>query len=709
MCNLRLRLALAILSLIATGLAADPMPPLAHRLAVELDPERGTIEGTDEITLPEARPSWDFILHRGLEPRVLSGTARLARVGREGHLEQFRLYTGGATEVTLAYGGEIRHRLAERHEGMGRVREDAPGIIDLQGVVLTGWSGWYPSVPGLLETVALAVRLPAGWLAVSQGAGPTTVADDRGAHVGWRETRPQDAIYLIAAPFEAYRRPTSHGEAQVYLRRPDAALAARYLAATERFLALYSRLIGPYPYAKFALVENFWDTGFGMPSFTLLGPRVIRLPFILDTSYPHEILHNWWGNGVFVDYESGNWSEGLTAYLADHLLAEERGEGADYRRASLEAYADYVRAGEDFPLRDFRGRHGSASQAIGYGKTAMVFHMLRGELGDPAFVAGLRLFYRDNLFRVAGFDDLRQAFEQASGDHLRDFFRQWTERTGAPELALDGVAVETTGDGYLLRGRLEQVQADPPFALEVPLAVQLADGGVREERVRLDGRTAAFAVALPVAPVRVAVDPRFDLFRTLAPGESPVTLSDLFGAASGLILLPTDAPAPLAAGYRRLAEAWQAGAPGWTIARDAEVQALPAAGSVWLLGWDNRFLSELAPALPSRLDTTRRRLALPEGEYAGDAFSLALALGQGDRVLGWAAAADPQALAGLARKLPHYGKFSYLVFAGAAPDNRVKGRWPAGDSPLRRVLGERATDPGQFTPPPRTPLTAVID
>ena len=37
-----------------------------------------------------------------------------------------------------------------------------------------------------------------------------------------------------------------------------------------------------------------------MPSFTLLGSQVIRFPFILTSSYPHEILHNWWGNAVFV-------------------------------------------------------------------------------------------------------------------------------------------------------------------------------------------------------------------------------------------------------------------------------------------------------------------------------------------------------------------------------------------------------------------------
>ncbi len=121
-----------------------------------------------------------------------------------------------------------------------------------------------------------------------------------------------------------------------FLRKPDQALADRYLDATAQYLEMYRGLLGPYPYSKFALVENFWETGYGMPSFTLLGEQIIRFPFILHSSYPHELLHNWWGNGVFVDLAGGNWCEGLTAYLADHLIAEQRGQGADHRRAILQ-------------------------------------------------------------------------------------------------------------------------------------------------------------------------------------------------------------------------------------------------------------------------------------------------------------------------------------------------------------------------------------
>ena len=62
---------------------------------------------------------------------------------------------------------------------------------------------------------------------------------------------------------------------------------------------------GPYPFPKFAIVENFFPTGYGFLSYTLLGGSVLKLPFIPETSLRHEIAHSWWGNGVLVDYAAG--------------------------------------------------------------------------------------------------------------------------------------------------------------------------------------------------------------------------------------------------------------------------------------------------------------------------------------------------------------------------------------------------------------------
>jgi len=80
--------------------------------------------------------------------------------------------------------------------------------------------------------------------------------------------------------------------------------------------------------------------------------------------------------------------------------------------------------------------------------------------------------------------------------------------------------------------------------------------------------------------------------------------------------------------------------------------------------------------------------------------------GNPDKAVGWIGCADPIALPGLARKVPHYGKYSYLTFQGPSPSNVLKGQWPVRNSPLQVTLVAGTEAPLRL--PPRPPLTAVL-
>jgi hypothetical protein len=62
--------------------------------------------------------------------------------------------------------------------------------------------------------------------------------------------------------------------------------------------------------------------------------------------------------------------------------------------------------------------------------------------------------------------------------------------------------------------------------------------------------------------------------------------------------------------------------------------------------------------------------------------------------------ANPMAsLETVARKIPHYGTYSYLVFRGG--ENRVKGVWPVTSSPLIvQWPGDVGTSPTEQEDPP---------
>lgn len=733
--------------------AATPPVALHYDLFVQLQPDEHRLQARAAITLPPNHPRpFKFALHQGLVPSSPTPEVTITLLGQlPGPVPRELFQVAAPAEqqiIVIAYQGEIFHPLPDDGREFARGIRDTPGLIGPDGVFLSPAAAWYPQVweetaRGI--TARLRVRTPPEWSTVSQGLPQAPPVEAEGRETGWEIAIPQEGLYLLANRFTLYKEAAGRTSAQAFLRGPDDDLAARYLAATGRYLAMYEDLLGPYPYEKFALVENFWETGFGMPSFTLLGPTVIRLPFILHTSYPHEILHNWWGNGVYVDYRQGNWSEGLTSYLADHLLAEQQGKSREHRRAALQKYSDYAAGGRDFALTDFTSRRHAAAEAVGYGKSMMLFHMLRRSLGDQLFRKGLREFYRRHLFTVAGYRDLQTVFEEVSGRSLEQFFRQWVTRTGAPRLGLTEVSVSREQGGYHLTGIITQHPARPtlplpppaatgpgpetatgatagsiaeprpeaaagpyalppplpPYLLEVPLYVTVEGG---EEAyptvVRTSEERAVFSLFLPKRPLRLDLDPDFDLFRGLEAREAPPAFSRLFGANRLLLVLPA-AETEMLAAYRQLAEALaQSGPEEVAVALDRDLEELPGDRAVILLGWHNRFSEAVAEALAGHdAMITDAGLRIGGRLRAGrDGFGVAVAVEHPHNpalALGWIGVNPAAMIPALARKLPHYHRYGALVFQGEQAENLLKESWPSKPSPLTVFTGEEQPPPAR--------------
>jgi aminopeptidase N len=696
--------------LCAAPLSAAPSPPsLQHDLTVSLQPEQQSLRAIDVIILPAAMRTLRLELHTGLNPRFYAEQGEVEVVSTEAgsFIQRYQLkLPPGTKQFAVEYEGAIHHDLSSSRAEQARGFRDTAGIIDAQGVFLSGGSAWYPMIEGHpTMTANLDVLLPPDWKSVSQGRRSEQDSTPEGVRERWSIEHPQEEIYLIAGKFTEYSRAVGSKQkpilAQVYLREPDPALAVKYLDATALYLKMYQQLLGDYPYSKFALVENFWETGFGMPSFTLLGPRVLRLPFIINTSYPHEILHNWWGNGVYVDYATGNWSEGLTAYLADHLIKEQQGQGADYRQQTLQKYRDYAAQGRDFALNEFRSRHSSATEAVGYGKTLMLFHMLRNKLGDEQFVQGLQQFYQQYQYRRASFADLQRVFEQVSGQSLQAFFSQWVQRTGAPELVLKDTRVETAGSSYRLVLTIAQVQAGEPYQLDIPVAVSVqGQAHARVFTLAMNAKQQSFTLDLNAPPTRVDIDPQFDLFRKLAVAETPPALTRLFGAKDLLVVLPSQAPAELKSAWQAFAEDMSHMGPERVeIVWDTEIDTLPDDRAVAVLGWRNRFTTAMQQQLVRhhpldfKPDAIRIGTATtPRAQHAFAWITRAVSedADQATPVRALITADLANALPGLGRKLPHYHKYSYLGFAGVEPENVLKGRWPVTDSPMSVAIGADA-------------------
>jgi aminopeptidase N len=407
-------------------------------------------------------------------------------------------------------------------------------FIDRRGIFLAGI--WYPK-PAQMCNYHLTVTLPEEYEAVSEAETIEKTREDNRIIFSFHFLHPLDAMTLIAT--DRYKKVGDRFngvELFAYFFQEDAHLIPTYMERTKHYLRLYETLINKFPYKRFSIVENFLPTGYSMPTYTLLGQEVLRLPFIPETSLGHEILHQWFGNLVYIDYAKGNWAEGLTTFLADLLYQEEKGRGFEYRKESLINYQSYVNEKNGFPLRHFRERTDRASEAIGYGKALMVFQMLKRMVGEERFYKSVRYFVNEMRFKKASWEDIQRAFEKYYEKDLAWFFKQWIDGKGIAEILIEEAEVKPSGPRFEVTFTVSQKRK--VYAFDLPVALY-SYGSKVENLFRLDKEKGTFKILIDDIPERLVFDEDYDLARKLSLTEFPPVIERLIGDENPVIVLPT--------------------------------------------------------------------------------------------------------------------------------------------------------------------------
>ncbi|MDP2241361.1 MAG: M1 family aminopeptidase [Burkholderiales bacterium] len=651
---------------LAAALACAATPAVPHLdLDVTLDTQSRRLGVIAEFAAPG---EFRFSLHESLTVTAATVSGRpvtLVPARHGGNRREWRVSAPPGAALRIEYSGTLP--ALDRALGHRGVLGAMPPMADAEGSFLHSGSGWYPR-PAALFSYRVSLSLPAAQRGLVAGR---LAAEEvpRDASIPYRATfeftQPADGIDLMTGPYTVREKLVPQRDApplrlRTYFYRSLDPLAEAYLEDTRRYIELYSGQIGAYPFTGFSVVASPLPTGFGMPTLTYIGAQVLKLPFIRATSLGHEVLHNWWGNGVYPDYASGNWSEGLTTFMADYFYKERDSPAAasEMRLGWLRDFAA-VPAGEHQALAAFRSRSHGAAAAVGYGKAAMVFFMLRDVIGEDAFSRGIRLFWERNKFKVASWDDLRAAFERAAGRPLKPFFDQWLQRAGGPVPAIAEAKVQSVDGNTKLA--LTLTQTTPPYALRVP--VEIVTGNHMETRwVDLDRERQVITLDVDALPDGVRLDPDLRVWRVLDREQQPPILRQWVIARAPRLLIESSEPGAASAAQalaQRLFEVPPQAIDSEQIAQNHE--------PVLLIGLHHEVDAALArlglPPRPAQL-ASRGSAQVWTVQNKMDSAPIAVV-----------SVRDAASITALLRPLPHYGAQSYLVFDGSRALER--GIWPA--------------------------------
>ncbi len=404
---------------------------------------------------------------------------------------------------------------------------------------------WFPTTGFLTDrfTAEIHIRVPQGMRVFASGAQgtshPATLANGKaGDQFNFNWTKPGFPGTIIAG---RYVDPVSAGpgNVKVYLTVAHQASAQQLAQTAAKEYDFFTESFGSPETSHLNVVELPDDT---LPAVWAPELAAIMGSHVADKSgirlLANTIAHQWWGSEVSPRTLSDAWiTNGMCRYGELMYLEEENGRNA--LSQALPDVAASALAYDTIPLSS-SGRLAPFSpefQTMTFDKGAMVFHMLRWELGDKAFLASLKgalSQYTDQGMRSS---DFVKVAESQSQQQLLAFFAFWIDGTGAPVFT-NKYAVYRLGNNKGFR-TIGEIQQDLElFRMPIDLRVE-TDGKTENQKIDVVGSDTQYVADTFGRPRRIAIDPGNWILKStpdlqvriaILKGQQLVAQGDLVGA-----------------------------------------------------------------------------------------------------------------------------------------------------------------------------------
>ena len=307
-------------------------------------------------------------------------------------------------------------------------------------------------------------------------------------------------------------------------------------ARTKQMLDLFSDKFGvPYPWPQYAQtsVDDFVEGGMENTSATTLGTNELVDPLLVpelrigsDEVYSHELAHQWFGDLVTCKDWANLWlNEGFATYFEHYWMEQHYGtDDADYefwRDAS-----DWFRQRRLFAVPIVNRNFTDSVEYEGniYTKGGWVLRMLRAQLGDENFFAGLQNYLQTNRGQNVVTADLEKAIEQATSVNTDRFFQQWVYGAGAPQFDVSYSYDDAARQVKMNVKQLQKVEG-PVGIFDVPVDVEIATStGRKTFPIEVNQANQSFTFPSDGAPLMVLFDKGEKILKTVNFDKDPAML-----------------------------------------------------------------------------------------------------------------------------------------------------------------------------------------
>lgn len=163
----------------------------------------------------------------------------------------------------------------------------------------------------------------------------------------------------------------------------------------------------------------------------------------------HELAHEWWGNSVTCANFSHFWlNEGLVQFLVAAYKEHRFGKAAYDKEIGIAVKrVQSAIARDDVAAVAFRQPidESEINRTMAYSKGALVFHMLRNELGDALFWKALKTYTMKYKGKSVTTAQLKATLEEVSDRNLTAFFETWVYGEAMPDFVVTSLQDEPAG------------------------------------------------------------------------------------------------------------------------------------------------------------------------------------------------------------------------------------------------------------------------